>query len=175
MPLRVVAQGLALALVVGLLALLIWKLSHGPPGKLAVGSRVPGFTLSRVDAPGHLALSSLRGKVVVLNFWASWCVPCKQEAPLLESASKRWRARGVVVLGVDSRDFTGDARRFMRKYQLTYPVVRDGSGSRADSYGVDGYPETFFIGPDGRLSRHLVGQIASRAQLDAGIRKALRA
>jgi cytochrome c biogenesis protein CcmG/thiol:disulfide interchange protein DsbE len=172
--LRVVAQGLALALVAGLLSLLIWKLSHDSSRKLEVGGRVPSFTLSRVAAPGELSLSSLRGKAVVLNFWASWCIPCKEEAPLLESASRRWRSRGVVVLGVDSRDFTGDARRFMRKYHLGYPVVRDGSGSRADSYGVDGYPETFFIDRNGRLTRHLVGQIASRAELDAGIREALR-
>jgi cytochrome c biogenesis protein CcmG/thiol:disulfide interchange protein DsbE len=171
---KVVAQGLALALVAGLLALLVWKLAHDSSAHLEVGRSVPDFTLSRVDAPGDLQLSSLRGRAVVLNFWASWCIPCKAEAPLLQSAATRWRGRGAVVLGVDSRDFTGDARRFMRRYKLTYPMVKDGSGSHADSYGVDGYPETFFIDRDGRLTKHLVGQISTRAELDAAIRKSLR-
>lgn len=171
---KLLGQGLALALVAGLLALLVWKLAHGSGGSVKVGQHAPAFTLARVGAPGDVSLSSLRGKAVVLNFWASWCVPCKEEAPLLESAWQRWRSRGVVVLGVDSRDFTGDARRFMRKHGVTYPVVRDGSGSHADSYGVDGYPETFFLDRDGRLTEHLVGQVSSRGQLDSAIREALR-
>jgi cytochrome c biogenesis protein CcmG, thiol:disulfide interchange protein DsbE len=171
---KIVAQGFALALVAGLLALLVWKLSHDSPVHLEVGRPVPNFRLSRLDTRGNLQLSSLRGRPVVLNFWASWCIPCKAEAPLLESAATRWRDRGVVVLGVDSRDFSGDARRFMRKHQLTYPMVKDGSGSRADSWGVDGYPETFFIDRDGRLTKHLVGQIPSRAELDSAIRESLR-
>ena len=157
----------------GLLALLVWKLAHDNHGGVKVGGKAPGFTLSRLDTPGELSLSSLRGKAVVLNFWASWCVPCKQEAPLLESAWRRWRSRGVVVLGVDWHDFTGDARRFIRKHGLTYPAVSDGSGSGTDSYGLIAVPETFFVNHKGRLTGHLVGQIESRAQLDAAIREAV--
>jgi cytochrome c biogenesis protein CcmG, thiol:disulfide interchange protein DsbE len=172
--LKVVAQGFALALVAGLLALLVWKLVHDSRGSVKVGDAVPDFTLSRVNAPGELSLSSLRGKAVVVNFWASWCVPCKEEAPLLESASRRWRSRGVVVVGVDSNDFVGDARSFLRRYGGTYPVVNDGPATVADDFGVVYLPETFFVGRDGRLTGHLPGQIASREELDAGIRSALR-
>jgi cytochrome c biogenesis protein CcmG/thiol:disulfide interchange protein DsbE len=171
--LRLVAQALAVALVAGLLGLLVWKLAYGGSGHVQAGQRAPDFTLERIGGPGHLSLASLRGRAVVLNFWASWCIPCKAEAPLLESASRRWHGRGVVVLGVDSNDFTSDARRFMRRYQLTYPVVHDRDGGRANSYGVSAFPETFFVGRDGRLAGHIPGQIVSRTQLDDGIRRAL--
>jgi len=176
-----VAQGAAVGLVALLLGLLVWKLVSNQGGNLARAANrgerpaAPNFTLDRLDRGGKLTLSDLRGKAVAVNFWASWCDPCKRESPYLEQAWIENRAKGFVVLGVDANDFRSDARGFMRKYGITYPVVRDCSGSGAYSYGVDGYPETLFIGPDGRLSRHLVGQIASRAQLDAGIRKALRA
>ena len=171
--LKLVAQTLAVALVAGLLALLVWKLARGGAHDVSAGQKAPNFSLDRIGAPGRLSLASLRGKAVVVNFWASWCIPCKAEAPLLESASRRWRGQGVVVLGVDSNDFTGDARRFMRRYRLTYPVVHDRDGGRASRYGVSAFPETFFVRRDGRLAEHIPGQIADQKQLDAGIRKAL--
>jgi cytochrome c biogenesis protein CcmG/thiol:disulfide interchange protein DsbE len=170
--LKLFAQGLAVAAVAGLLGLLVWKIAHPP--HVPKGA-APDFTLRRIDRSGTLELASLRGKAVVLNFWASWCVPCKGEAPLFESAWKRWRERGVVVVGVDSQDFTGDARRFARHFGLTYPLVHDGPGRTKDAYGVTGFPETFFVNRRGRLVGHLAGALASndRATLDRGIRKAL--
>jgi cytochrome c biogenesis protein CcmG/thiol:disulfide interchange protein DsbE len=180
--LKLGAQGLALACVAGLLALLIWKLVHQNGGAAAALRRgehpaAPGFDLARLDRPGRLALESLRGKVVVLNFWASWCVPCKEEAPLFEATWKRWRGRGVVVLGIDSEDFSGDGRRFMRRHGITYPVVHVGSDSLKTSYGVTGYPETFFVDARGRLVEHVAGALArsEAAVLDRGIRKAMAA
>jgi cytochrome c biogenesis protein CcmG/thiol:disulfide interchange protein DsbE len=171
--LKLVAQALAVALVAGLLALLVWKLARGGPHHVKAGQVAPDFTLDRIGAPGRLSLASLQGRAVVLNFWASWCIPCKEEAPLLESASHRWRGRGVVVVGVDSNDFTSDARSFMQRYRVTYPVVHDGDGGHASRYGVSAFPETFFVTRDGRLAAHIPGQIVTRAQLDDGIRKAL--
>jgi len=97
-------QALTVAVVLGLLALLIWKVVHQDKGVKLGGGRTPPapqFALSRLDAPGKLKLASLRGKVVVLNFWASWCAPCKSEAPRLEAAWQRYRQRGVVVIGVE--------------------------------------------------------------------------
>jgi cytochrome c biogenesis protein CcmG/thiol:disulfide interchange protein DsbE len=117
------------------------------------------------------ALSSLRGKTVVLNFWASWCLPCKKEAPLLERAWQKWRARGVVVVGVDANDFASDGRRFMRRYKITYPVVHDGPGNWLDDYGLTGFPETFFVRPDGRIVAWKEGQLHA-AELESGIQKA---
>jgi cytochrome c biogenesis protein CcmG, thiol:disulfide interchange protein DsbE len=170
--LKLVSQALAVALVAGLLGLLVWKLARGSQ-HVNAGQQAPSFTLRRIGAPGTLSLASLRGKAVVLNFWASWCIPCKQEAALLESASRRWLSRGVVVLGVDSEDFTSDARAFMRRHGVTYPVVHDGQGSSAERYGVSAFPETFFVGRNGHVVLHVPGQIVSRTQLDHGIRKAL--
>src|ERR687887_2506717 len=158
MPLRLKhgLQALTVAVVAGLLGLLIWKIAHqngGAASELAKGKSPPAprFVLPRLDAQGKLALASLRGKVVVLNFWASWCNPCKSEAPRLEAAWRRWRSQGVVVVGVDAQDFSGDARRFMRTHKLTYPNVHDGPGNVLPKYGVTGFPETYFVGRDGRL------------------------
>lgn len=114
----------------------------------------PSFSLPRLNGEGSLALRSLRGKAVVLNFWASWCIPCKQEAPLLETAANKYRAIGVVVVGIDAQDFRSDARRFMQRYGLTYPIVRDGGGSTLTRYDVTGFPETWFVDRSG----HVVGE-----------------
>ena len=157
--LRRVAQALAIGLVLCLLALLVWRVVQknggGAAGALRRGDHpaAPNFTLSRLDGDGQLELSSLRGKAVVLNFWASWCIPCKKEAPLLEQAARQWQKKGVVVVGVDANDFSGDARKFMRHYAISYPVVHDGAGAWVDDYGLTGLPETFFVRPDGRLRR----------------------
>jgi cytochrome c biogenesis protein CcmG/thiol:disulfide interchange protein DsbE len=171
---KLAGQGLAVALVAGLLALLVWKVVSGGPTSLKVGQTVPNFTLARIGAPGDLTLSSLRGRAVVLNFWASWCVPCKQEAPLLETAWNRWRSHGLTVVGVDSEDFTGDAAAFMRRYGMTYPNVHNGDGTVAkDRYGTTGYPESFVIDRHGKLVEHIAGQIAHESDLTPAIRKAL--
>jgi cytochrome c biogenesis protein CcmG, thiol:disulfide interchange protein DsbE len=171
-------QGVTLAIVAGLLGLLIWKVAHqtkGAAGELAAGKTPPAphFNLSRLDTKGKLSLASLRGKVVVLNFWASWCNPCKTEVPRLEAAWRRFRSKGVVVVGVDAQDFSGDARRFMRKYDVTYPNVHDGPGNVLPKYGVTGFPETFFVGREGKLVGERVQGEISQEKLVAGIRRAL--
>ena len=173
MPLKVAAQATAVAAVVGLLALLVWKIANQP--SVPKGA-APGFTLPRLDTGGELSLASLKGKAVVLNFWASWCQPCKAEAHLFESAWQRWRSRDVVVVGIDSQDFATDARRFARHFGMTYPLVRDGPAKLKDRYGVTGFPETFFVNRRGRIVGHIGGALASTqaAVLDSGIRKALR-
>lgn len=183
-----VAQGLALAVVGALLALLIWKVATRDPGgaaaKLAKGNGAPvdapAFSLPRIagikggdPGTGPISLASLRGKVVVLNFWASWCIPCKQESPRMQEAYARYRDQGVVVLGIDAQDFTGDARRFAEKYGLTYPIVHDGSGTTLTPYGVTGFPETFFVDRQGKLvGDRIQGEISAK-DLDAGIKRAL--
>jgi cytochrome c biogenesis protein CcmG/thiol:disulfide interchange protein DsbE len=168
--LRLTGQLLAVALVAGLLALLVWKVAHGS-GKTA---EPKNFTLPRLDKPGKLELASLRGKVVVLNFWASWCVPCKQEAPALERVWREYRSQGVVVLGVDSEDFSGDARSFMRKYGITYPVVREGGRDLYGPYGVTGVPETRVIDRRGKYAGTQFYGATTAADLRRSIRAALR-
>jgi cytochrome c biogenesis protein CcmG/thiol:disulfide interchange protein DsbE len=171
MKVKPLLQGATVVVVLGLLALLIWKVSH--QGKsVKVGAAAPAFALSRLDAPGKLKLASYRGKVVVLNFWASWCVDCKLEAKTLHDAAARWGSKAVFV-GVDTKDFASAARRYMHRYAVDYTVVRDVDGAAGDRWGVTGYPETFFITPRGKvIPPHVNGPIPA-AQLNDSIRKAL--
>ncbi len=152
------AQLLALAAVAALLALLVWRVTAvdegGAADALDRGEAVeaPALAFERLDVEGGvLDLTSLRGKAVVVNFWASWCIPCKDEAPFLEETWRRYRAAGLVVVGVDAQDFRADARRFIRRYGITYPVVYDGRGASLAAWGVAGFPETFFVDRAGRL------------------------
>jgi cytochrome c biogenesis protein CcmG, thiol:disulfide interchange protein DsbE len=154
---RLVAQGVAVGLVALLFILLVWALVNDEGGDLAAAAnrgdrpQAPEFSLERLDGDGELALSSLAGKAVVLNFWASWCIPCKDEAPFLEELWRDNRDRDLVVLGLDSRDFRADARRFADRFGLTFPLAYDGPGDEASSFGVTGYPETFVIDREGRV------------------------
>ena len=88
---------------------------------------------------------------MIVNFWASWCIPCKDEAPALQKTYEKYRAQGLTVLGIDAQDFRQDARRFAKRFGVTYPVVYDGSGSTLGKWGVTGFPETFFVDRSGRL------------------------
>ena len=179
---KLVAQGAAVGLVVLLFVLLVWTLVGSRGSALAADVArgetpvAPDFTGQRVDRDGELALSSLRGKAVLVNFWASWCVPCRDEAPILERMWRQHRSRGLVVLGVAWHDFSSDSRRFARRFGMTFPLVDDGSGSIGDRYGVSGVPETFLVDRRGRVVEAIIGTIntdADRARLQRGIRRAL--
>jgi cytochrome c biogenesis protein CcmG/thiol:disulfide interchange protein DsbE len=177
-----VAQGVAIGLVALLFILLAWSLLHDEGGSLSKeanrGNRpvAPDFTLERLDRDGDLQLSSLRGKAVVLNVWASWCGPCKEEAPFLEEVWRANRERDLVVLGLDAKDFRADARRFADRFGLTFPLVYDGPGDALDGYGVTGFPETFVIDREGRVVRAFAGAVSGkeeRAELRQAIEDAL--
>jgi cytochrome c biogenesis protein CcmG, thiol:disulfide interchange protein DsbE len=140
---------------------------------LEEGALGPRFgRVAQAAADGELSLSELRGRPVVLNFWASWCPPCRAEAPRLE---QRWRAarrQGVLFLGLDMQDLPDDARDFIREFQLSYPHVRDPGDDVARDWGVTGLPETFFISAHGRVVAHVIGAVSAR-QLDDGVRAAV--
>ena len=123
----------------------------------------PGSTVSlpTLDGSSRQSLASLRGKVVVLNFWASWCGPCENEAPMLERAQKRLAPSGGTVLGVTYKDDAGASREFVRKFKLSYPSLRDDQLDLAPKYGTTKLPETFVLDRRGRvvaLSRGEVDQ-----------------
>ena len=178
--LKLGAQAVAVAGVLALLALLVWRVANAPGGGAAESLRkgklvrAPDWTLPRLEGSGKVSLASLRGKVVVINFWAPWCIPCKAEAPHFEAASKRYASRGVVVVGVDVNDFAGDARKFAHKHGLTYALVRDRSGRLLQPYGVSLLPETFIVGRNGKLVGDRVQGQLTAAALDSSIRRALR-
>ena len=149
-PLKLSLQALALMGVGILASLLVWHLTHQtPPPK--VGARAPAFSLPRLDGKGDVSLASLRGKTVVLNFFASWCHPCKREAPQLEALWRRYRADDVVILGVDSGDARGDARRFLSAHGVTYPIVFDPGQKLTGTYALPGYPVTYVLNRQGRI------------------------
>jgi cytochrome c biogenesis protein CcmG/thiol:disulfide interchange protein DsbE len=109
------------------------------------GSSAPSFELPLLDDRGVLTDEDLRGRPVVLNFWASWCIPCREEAPLLEKTWRTYRDQGVVFLGVNIKDAKSDAKRFVKDFGITYPTVRDLDQSLTKDFGVKGLPETFFV------------------------------
>lgn len=148
---------LALLLVIGYAAVRKQQ-PESITATLARGGRppAPAFTLPRFDG-GTLTLAELRGRYVVMNFWASWCIPCKDEAPLLERVWREYRDRGVVVLGVNIQDLEPEARRFIAETKATYPQVRDRDGGVSRAYGTTGVPETFFIDREGRIVRKFPG------------------
>jgi len=183
----------SLALVFGLLGLLVYKVAQGNPGKGLLASiregkkpMAPEFRLKvlwrhtetwntrarQTLADGRISPSELRGTPVVLNFWASWCVPCGREAPRLTASAIAHRGE-VVFLGLDVKDFSGDARKFLRTYKANYVSVREGGSRSYDAYGLTGLPETYFLDSRGRIVSHVLGEI-SRAQLESGIETLLR-
>ncbi len=183
-------QALALAFVAGLLVLLAWRLiDKGTGGKLvsAIAAdkqpAAPNFDLPvlwnhaetwpepvrAALADGRVSVHELGGYPVVLNFWASWCIPCKTEAPRLAAAAKAHKGE-VIFLGIDVQDFKSDARRFLTKYKANYVSVRDGGDSTYSAYGLTGLPETYYLDAQGRIVAHDIGQL-SREDLETGIAK----
>ena len=177
--LRLAGQVGALGLVMALLGLLVWKVVHNDDNTVAKSftrgeqTMATDFTLERLNGDGSLRLSSLRGKVVVINFWAAWCDPCKSEAPRFQAAYERYRDR-VEFVGVDTADFSGDARAVLDRYEVDYPNVRDPSSKVLKAYGGLPIPRTFVVAPSGRVTGYIFGE-AREEELDSAIRKALAA
>jgi len=148
-----------ICVLLGLFALLAYGLASNEPDRSveeALGrgetEAAPDLELPRLGGDDRVSLADYRGKVVVLNFWASWCKPCKAESPLLERWHQRISSRNATVLGVDMLDITDDAQDFIEEYELTYPMLRDNDGRGIDTFGVVQFPETFVIDPRGRIT-----------------------
>jgi cytochrome c biogenesis protein CcmG/thiol:disulfide interchange protein DsbE len=127
----------------------------------------PDFTLTMMDG-GQLRLSDQQGKIVIVNFWASWCIPCRNEAPILQTIWEQYRNRGVVVVGVAYTDTESGAREFIQQYGQTYPNGLDIGTRISDQYNITGVPETFIIDQDGNVTEFIISEVN-----EAGLRTTL--
>jgi peroxiredoxin len=146
---RQLAAFLAVLAVLGLLG---YGLISKGEASISVGQPAPDRQLSRLDGKGAGRIADYRGQWVLVNFWASWCEPCRTESPALQRFYDAHRRGGFTVLGIDSRDLTPDGLAFVKRYHLTYPQLRDGDGKRSDAFGMSGFPESFLVNPQGKLA-----------------------
>jgi cytochrome c biogenesis protein CcmG, thiol:disulfide interchange protein DsbE len=148
------ARSFAVTMVVlAVIGLLAYGLLSKGGDQIAVGDAAPDKELAKLDGGGQGEIADYRGRWVLVNFWASWCEPCRSEAPALESFQRRHQMQRFTVLGINLDDTTGDATEFVRRYGLTYPQLREGDGrDRRDAYGMTGFPESFLVDPQGRLA-----------------------
>lgn len=137
---------------------LIAKGTSGP----AVGAAAPEGSFVSLEDGSEVSLDDFRGRWVLVNFWASWCGPCKEESPALEKLHRRFDDENFTVLGIATRDVSDDSRKFVRKFGLTYPQFRDGDGSLARAWGTTGVPESFLVNPDGEVRAIYPGAVDER-------------
>lgn len=150
-----------------LLAVRLWQTNTSE--QRAAGD-APSFTFTTFEGE-TISLADLRGKGVVLNFWASWCDPCREEAALLEQTWQQEQANGIVFLGLDYLDQEPAAKAYLAEYQVTYPNGPDLQSKAARDYGIKGVPETFFISPDGKIAFMVIGPIVNESQMEQGLSK----
>jgi cytochrome c biogenesis protein CcmG/thiol:disulfide interchange protein DsbE len=152
------------AVVAVIAALLMTGLGRDPSviASPMVGRTAPNFTLPQLDGP-PVTLSSLRGQVVVINFWASWCTECQGEQAALDQTWQQFQDSGVVMIGVNFEDTIGDARAYVRTADVTYPTVEDPASRAALAYGLRGVPETFVVNQSGRIVSHIIGPVDAPA------------
>jgi cytochrome c biogenesis protein CcmG/thiol:disulfide interchange protein DsbE len=154
----VVAALVPLVLIGALVAI---RIARAPgSGPTTVGSVAPGFDLASLDG-GRVDLAELRGRPVIVNFWASWCRPCREEFPLLQEVADRHAGDGLAVVGIVYQDRTQPARAFMERYGATWTAAMDPDDRVANAYNILGPPETFFIGRDGRIVARHIGQLSA--------------
>jgi cytochrome c biogenesis protein CcmG/thiol:disulfide interchange protein DsbE len=150
-----IATGAIALLVLGLLGYALIDQPGEPP---QVGSQVPDFHLTSLDG-NPMSMSTHQGEIVVLNFFASWCAPCRQEAAALEQTWRQYQDRGVQFVGIAYKDAASKAQAFLDEFAVTYPSAVEPGNHTAQAYGVTGVPETFVVDQQGRLVHHFVGPV----------------
>jgi cytochrome c biogenesis protein CcmG/thiol:disulfide interchange protein DsbE len=153
-----IARSFAVLGVVALLGLVGWGMVRAQAGPKSSGL-APDFTIHTFDGES-VTLSELRGQVVVINFWASWCPPCRDEAPYLERTWREYQDQGVVFIGVDYVDTEPEALAYIEEFDITYPNGPDLRTEISQAYQIQGVPETFFVGVDGTLRGAKIGPLS---------------
>jgi cytochrome c biogenesis protein CcmG/thiol:disulfide interchange protein DsbE len=144
---------LAFLAVCAVLGLLAFGLLNKGEAKIAVGEPVPDRELPVLgDEAKQGDIAEYRGRWVLVNLWASWCIPCRQEAPVLDRFARAYRKRGVSVLGINVQDNSDDALAFVHEYHVRYPQLRSVGDERSAAFGSTGVPENFLVNPRGRLA-----------------------
>lgn len=154
-----IRSSIAVIAVLAVVGLLVFGLVSKGSSGLSVGEAVPDAPLAQLGGGGTESLADYRGRWVLVNFWASWCLPCREEAPALERFQRQHGGPRFTVLGIDSRDLTDDGLAFVEQYGLSYPQLRDGDGEAADDYGTTGVPENFLVDPTGKVRLLVRGPI----------------
>jgi cytochrome c biogenesis protein CcmG/thiol:disulfide interchange protein DsbE len=159
------------AVTIIVLGLLTYGLFFRSSAVIAPGSPVPDFQLGTFDG-GRVALSQSAGEVLVINFFASWCDPCRQEAADVEAVWRRFRDQGVQFVGISYKDAESRSVEFLEEFGISYPSAPDPGNRTARAYGVTGVPETFVINGQGQLVRHFIGPV-TEAQLSVELESLL--
>jgi cytochrome c biogenesis protein CcmG/thiol:disulfide interchange protein DsbE len=146
--------------VLAVLGLLVVGLASKGSSGVGVGDPAPVGSLPQLEDDGSQSLADYRGRWVLVNLWASWCIPCRAEAPALEAFQREHGGPRFTVLGIDSRDLSGDGSDFVDEFGLTYPQLRDGDGDAAHDYGTTGVPENYLVDPRGIVQLHVPGPVS---------------
>lgn len=163
-------QGIFIAVPLIFIVLLAVRLWQTKTSEQRAAGEAPPFTFTTFEGE-TITLADLRGKGVVLNFWASWCDPCREEAALLEQTWQQEQANGIVFLGLDYLDQEPAAKAYLEEYRVTYPNGPDLKSKAARDYGIKGVPETFFINAEGKIAYMVIGPIVNQGQMEQGLSK----
>jgi cytochrome c biogenesis protein CcmG/thiol:disulfide interchange protein DsbE len=147
--------------ILALVGLLAFGLASKGTDALAVGEPIPDAELPSLGGEGTGSIADYRGEWVLVNVWASWCDPCREESPALQRFHDAHSDERFTVLGIDSRDVTDDALEFVAEFDLTYPHLHDPEGDRPDELGMSGFPESFLVDPDGNIALIRAGPVTT--------------
>jgi cytochrome c biogenesis protein CcmG/thiol:disulfide interchange protein DsbE len=153
---------IAVLVAVAVVALLTFGLLSKGNSRLQVGETAPSPALPKLEEAGSGSLQEYRGKWVLVNFWASWCEPCRAEAPALSKFQHEHGGKNFTVVGIDTQDLSDDGSKFAREYGLTYPQLHDGNGENGHEFGTTGVPENYLLEPNGKLAWDEPGPVDSK-------------
>jgi len=161
-----IRSSIVVVAVVAAIALLTYGLLSKGDSQIAVGDPVPAAQLQKLQGGGDESLASYKGRWVLVNFWASWCVPCRDEAATLNDLQRQRGSGDFTVVGVDSNDLSTDAKAFIKKYGVSYPQLRDANGDLARDFGTTGVPESYLFDPQGKLRMPWRGPVTAKILKD---------